>query len=193
MSTTKPRQPPETGREFGSGDRQLTEDEIFELLSCRRRRYALHYLKQQRERVDIGTLSEQIAAWENDRTTEGVRSDERKNVYTSLRQFHLPKMADTEVVEFDSRAGTVELSDQAADLDIYLDVVDGRDLPWSLYYTGMAGLFGLLLAGVHLEVGPLAALLVDGVAGLFVVTILFFSLVHTYTNYHMRLGSGGPT
>jgi hypothetical protein len=92
------------------------------------------------------------------------------------------------VVHFDKREGRVELTEQAADLDIYLDVVSGYDVPWSLYYTAIAVAFGTLLGAVHLGLGPLADVSVAMVSGLFVVTVFVFSLLHTYTNKQMRLG-----
>mgnify|MGYP006926894371 FL=1 len=98
-------------------------------------------------------------------------------------------MAEMGVVRFDEREGRIRLSEQAADLDIYLDVVSGYDVPWSLYYTAISVVFGTLLAGVHLAVGPLAGGSVTTVAALFAVTVFVFSLLHTYTNMQMRLGS----
>lgn len=195
MSTTRPTRTEgveDGGNEHGEGEaqnQQLTMDEIFEILSCKRRRHVLHHLKQQQGTSDLGTLAEHIAGWENDKVPAQVRSNERKNVYTALRQFHLPKMDEKGVVEFDSRAGTVELSEQAADIDIYLDVVSGYDVPWSLYYTSISVIFGCLLVAVHLSIGPLARVTVMTVTTLFLVTVIVFSLIHTYTNRKMRIGS----
>jgi len=197
MSTTRPPQAqhggkraPDPDEEGGEAEpRHLSRGEIFEMLSSNRRRYVLRHLKRKRGPADLGELAERVASWENDKPLEAVRSTERKNAYTALRQFHLPKMAEMGVVRFDEREGRIRLSEQAADLDIYLDVVSGYDVPWSLYYTAISVVFGTLLVGVHLAVGPLAGGSVTTVAGLFAVTVLVFSLLHTYTNMQMRLGS----
>jgi len=197
MSTTGPTPLQSSGKPLDAGDdedsesedQRLSRSEIFTMLSSNRRRYVLHYLKQKQDSVELGELAEQIAGWENDKPPQEVRSTERKNAYTALRQFHLPKMAEKGIVQFDKRKGDVELSEQAADLDIYLDVVSGYDVPWSLYYTAISIAFGTLLAGSHLAFGPLADVSVLTVSALFVVATLIFSLVHTYTNHQMRIGS----
>lgn len=169
--------------------RQLSQSEIFEMLSSNRRRYVVHYLKQEQGPAELGALAEQVACREHDKSLGELRSSERKNTYTALRQFHLPKMAEKGVVHFDKRQGSVELSEQAAALDIYLDVVSGYDVPWSLYYTTISVVFGTLLFSVHSAFGPLADVSVTTVSALFVVTIFIFSLLHTYTNRQMRIGS----
>jgi hypothetical protein len=198
MSKTRPTQgqsgdeetpDPETDVGSESERRQLSQNEIFEMLSSNRRRYVLHHLKRKQGPAELGELAEQIASRENNKPLEEVRSTERKNAYTALRQFHLPKMADKGVVRFDKRKGTVELSEQAADLDIYLDVVSGYDVPWSLYYTAISIAFATLLVCVNFAFGPFAEVSVAMVAALFVVTIFLFSLLHTYTNKQMRIGS----
>lgn len=70
----------------------LTEDELFELLSNRRRRYILHELMRADCRLDIGSLSQEIAACEDEVDLQEVSSSDRKRVYTALHQSHLPKM-----------------------------------------------------------------------------------------------------
>ena len=98
-------------------------------------------------------------------------------------------MAEKGVVQFDEREGIVELSEKAEDIDIYLDVVSGHNVPWSLYYTAISIVFGTLLISVHLAFGPLADISMTTVSALFVVTIFIFSLLHTHTNKQMRIGS----
>ena len=77
----------------------LSRDESFDLLSNHRRRYALYCLRQEENRATLGELADKIAAWENDIETDAVSYDERKRVYTSLQQVHLPRMDDLDVVE----------------------------------------------------------------------------------------------
>lgn len=170
----------------------LTQDECFDLLSNYRRRCALHYLEQHGE-ATISDLSEQVAAWEYEISPDDVSYDERKRVYTSLQQVHLPRMDEVGVVEFDSDRGTVETGPAAEELDIYLDVVSGRDVPWSVLYVVMAlanaGLFAGGLAGVTL-LGRIAPL---GWAVFAVTTFLVASLAHAYLAWtEMRLGTGEP-
>lgn len=177
--------------ERGEANDGIDHDETFGLLSNHRRRYALHHLRQREERTDLGTLAEQIAAWENETSVRDVSATERKRVYTSLQQIHLPRMDEAGVVEFDDRAGTVELGPTAENLDFYLEVVEGRDVPWSQYYLGLAAVNVAVVAGGLLG-GPLA-FVSSGAAGAFAVTTLAISaLVHAYYGRtEMHLGSGG--
>ncbi|QSG10748.1 putative trancriptional regulator, ArsR family [Halapricum desulfuricans] len=173
----------------GSPEAELSRDDAFEILSNRRRRFALHHLQHNGERAELGELSEHVAAWENDSGVQEISASERKRVYTSLQQFHLPKMDDKGVVEFDDREGVVELTAAAEQMDVYLEVVEGNDVPWSQYYLGLAAVnLGLLVAATA-GTYPLR-LVPDAGWGLFVATTFLVSaLVHTYySRTEMRLG-----
>jgi len=168
----------------------LSRNEAFELLSNERRRYAIHYIKQSGGPVELGALSERVAAWENETSINEVSSDERKCVYTSLQQFHLPKMAEEEVIEFDDRQGTVALSARAEDLDVYLEVVDGWDIPWSEYYLGLAAVNLALVVSSVSSIYPISMLSSASWAVFAAVTFLVSALLHTYFSTEMRLGQG---
>lgn len=179
--------PEQTEEESG----ELSQDDRFDLLSNHRRRYALHYIKHNGDRATLGELSDQIAAWENEIELEEVGYDERKRVYTSLQQVHLPRMDETGVVEFDDREGAVEIGPAAADLDVYLEVVEGRDVPWSGFYLGLSGLDLLVLAAYAVGVPVVSAVPAIGLAVFVVTTFLVASLAHLYvTRTEMRLGEG---
>ena len=47
--------------------RELGLDQLFEVLQNQRRRYVLNYLREHEEVTTLSDLSEQIAAWENDK------------------------------------------------------------------------------------------------------------------------------
>ncbi|WP_227353391.1 DUF7344 domain-containing protein [Haladaptatus salinisoli] len=132
--------------ESSSGSRTLSRDVAFEILTNARRRYALAYLRSQADAVSIGELAEEVAAWEHDTTTELVSSKERKSVYTSLYQTHLPKMADAGVVEYDRQRGVVRLRDTADELDDYLSPAAEKP-NWSGYYLALAVVTGIAVSG----------------------------------------------
>jgi len=95
------------------------KDRIFEALSNPRRREALRYLRLNGgdETVLIRTLSERIAAWENGVSPVDVTYKQRKRVYTSLYQSHLPKLHRDGFVEYDADRGTVKLTQKAEQLE----------------------------------------------------------------------------
>jgi len=169
----------------------LARDDVYEVLSNRRRRFVLHYLRGNGPRAALGTIAEHVAAWENDIDIADVGSDARKNVYTSLQQFHLPKMEELNLVRFDQRAGEVELTDEADSVDVYLEVVEGHDVPWSLYYLGIGGLTGAVTLGHALGLPVLSGLTEVGCAAFTVAAIGALALIHTYYTRTMRLGTDG--
>jgi DNA-binding transcriptional ArsR family regulator len=175
-----------------SGDGTLSKDVLFDILSNPRRRHALHYLKQQRRPVRVGEIAETLAAWEKGTAPEYVSSRERKRVYTSLYQAHLPKMHRAGVVDYDRDRGYVELAGSADALRIHLEVVERNDIPWSVFYLGLAGLFAGITAALWLDVFPFG-LLSELVWMTAVVGVLLgCAAVNTYLDRRSRLGAEGP-
>lgn len=180
-----------TGR---GGTGRVKENELFEVLANRRRRYALHALKRDaygtEETIDLGSLAEQVAAWENEVDLQEVSYEERKRVYTALQQSHLPKMDEAGIVSFNKDRGLVEPTPAMEDVEIYMDVIHGNEIPWSEYYLGLSAVSTALYGAVWLGVYPFT-LLPDLSWGVFiVVAFLVSALAHRYHTSEMRLGTG---
>jgi hypothetical protein len=142
----------------GSHAADLPHDVVFSVLSNRRRRFVIHYLKWADEAATVRALSRQVAAWENDVAVAELDYRQRKRVYTSLHQTHLPKLDAVGIVEYDADRGTVALAAGATALDVYLEVVRDDEIPWSVYYLGL-GLLSTLLGGlVWAGIAPFSAL-----------------------------------
>lgn len=190
MSATKD----PAGQSFVEEGETMTHDDCFDLLSNHRRRFTLHYLQQAENGTELGELAEQVAAWENETPREEISYDQRKRVYTSLQQVHLPRMDDAGVVEFDDREGTVTMGPTADEIEIYMEVVSGRKIPWSLFYTGLAVVNFAVIGLVALGVPGLGLVSGGGTAVFVATTFLVTSLAHLYiTRTEMRLGaSDGP-
>jgi DNA-binding transcriptional ArsR family regulator len=179
MSTTQPRSAGSGGPK--SSELTIDRDDLFHILRNQRRRFALHHLKHREQAVDVGSLATQIAAWENEVPVEQVTSKQRRRVYNALQQTHVPELEETGVVEVDRRE--VALTDRAEELDIYLEVVPGQDIPWSEYYLALGGVSLAFLVAVWVGVGPFA--LVPGAAAGVFVTVAF--LVSACANgYYQR-------
>lgn len=156
---------------------RLSRDEVFNLLRNSRRRTALQYLLERDRKATRSELAEHIAAVENEVTTAELNSAQRKRVYVSLYQNHLPKMDEYGVIRYDAREGTAELTSEARVLAHYLDtdIGESESNRWERYYP----LFGLL-GGISLVVTSLDRLFVlplDVVAGVFVLLVLLVSIV----------------
>ena len=157
---------------------ELPLDQTFEILKNSRRRETLRFLKSNGGETTLSEVAEHIAAIENDTTVRAITSAQRKRVYVGLYQCHLPKMDDTDVVDFDQNRGTIKLGPNAAQLDTYLE--DSEERPWHRLYLSVAVLGGLLFGlgtagGAQFGLTPTVVLLVlligiSAVAGWHTVT-----------------------
>jgi len=170
----------------------LPSDAIYDALADKRRRYALHYLKQRSEPVTVRELSEQVAAWENEKPTGELASQERKRVYIALYQSHLSTLHGEGLVDYDEDAGTVTLTDAFAGSDLYLEVVPQESVPWSLFYLGLAAANAVVIGLAWGEVAPFDVLPGLGWAVVVLVTFGVSAFVQTYSNRRMRFGDDGP-
>jgi DNA-binding transcriptional ArsR family regulator len=190
VSATKPQSveaSPETASAGAAESGSIDRDELFHILRNQRRRFALHHLKHRDESVDVGNLATQVAAWENEISVEEVTSKQRRRVYNALQQTHVPELEESGVVEVERRE--IELTERADELDIYLEVVPGADIPWSEYYLALGGVSLAVLVAVALGVGPFAALSGVGV-GIFAVVAFLVSAAANYYYQHESLLGG---
>lgn len=170
----------------------LSTEDVYQVLSNRRRRYAIHYLKQVDDQVDVSTLAEQVAAWENDKPISELDSQERKRVYISLYQSHLPTLQKRGLVAYDEDRGTVELTEPIANADVYLEVVAGQNVPWSYFYLGLSLVSALLLALAYYEVGVLGNVSPFAVGGAIALLFAISAVFQTIQTGRMQLGDEGP-
>lgn len=131
----------------------VQRDELFKLLGNERRRYVIQFLRQQDgESVTLGNLATYVAAQENNIRAEDVTQRQRKRVYTSLQQTHLPRMDEVSAVTFDKERGTIIPSDTLTKFTLYLDVVSANDIPESVVYLSTAALSVTILLAVLADV-----------------------------------------
>lgn len=168
----------------------LPRGEIFDVLSNERRQCVLHYLKEQGDRpVELGELVDHVAAWENDTSLDQVGSAERKRVYTALRQSHLPRLEEAGIVAYDDHDGTVELTDDAREVQLYLEFVPVDHIPWSEYYLALSLVCAALLTVTWAGVYPFGDLSALGLGTIIVALFTVSSVVHTYESATNRIGS----
>ena len=163
------------------------------MLSNARRRYVLHYLKQRNGAgpVSLRELVDQVAAWEFNTTIDQLESSDRKSVYTSLKQTHLPRLDEFGIINYNESRGHVELTEQADEVQLYLEYVPADDITWSQYYLGLSGLCAFLVAAVWLDVPLLGALSWAMLAIAFVGMFIVSSFIHMYMLQRNRLGQPG--
>ncbi|AGB37578.1 DUF7344 domain-containing protein [Natronococcus occultus] len=104
-------------------------DLIFDLLSSRRRRYALYYLSERTDGVaGVDELADGIVRLENE-TGHGETdaAQHRRAVRAELQHSHLPKLADTSLLEHDPRSDTVRYWSQPS-LEEWLEHAKHKEL-----------------------------------------------------------------
>ncbi|RQG91217.1 hypothetical protein EA462_04295 [Natrarchaeobius halalkaliphilus] len=103
----------ETKRESATLRAEMTPslDLVFDLLSNRRRRYALYCLYDQPDdAATIEDVTETVVSLETRDTGPEPRSEideQKRQIRTELQHVHLPKLENAGVLEHDQRSGTV--------------------------------------------------------------------------------------
>ena len=157
----------EAEAEAEPGAEALSEATVFEVLSSPRRRYLLYYLRTVGGTAELNECARQIAAWENEIDIESVERQQRKRVYVSLYQSHVPRLAEAGVVAYDADAGVVALADGAETIEGFL--ADSREPTrrWATYYlaaaAGSAVLVGTAVLGLFDLSGLVVAVVITGV------------------------------
>lgn len=158
---------------------ELPLDQVFDALSKARRRRTLRYLHERDERVSLSDLAEHVAAIENGTDTDKLGSQERKRVYVSLYQCHLPKLDDLDVVEYDGNRGHAELGPAATQLMSYLEDDEGGEPRSVTHYGGFALVSALATTSAAL-VGAVSALVAGGLFGAICIGLAGMAAVHGF-------------
>lgn len=157
-------------------DRTLDRDLVFTLLKNERRRAVLSFLADRPE-TTLSDLADRIAAAENDTTPDQLSSSERKRVYISLYQNHLPKLADAEVIEYDQSRGDVRRLESAERLQGYLDRLDSDTAESGVGTVHVAGCVVAVLSLVGTLVTPGLGAVWALVAGATLLTVTLYEQV----------------
>ena len=164
---------------------EISTDIVFEILSNTRRRMVLYYLRESGGSATVQELAEQIAALENDVEVEDLQSQQRKRVYVSLYQTHIPKLESTGIIEYDDSRGIVYLTDRAMEIDTYLTPTTESTYPWQVHYLVLAGIGGLLFvlssAGV-----PVIAAIPTLALGIALMVAFALSAIAQYWQYKQQ-------
>lgn len=166
-----------------SSEQSLSQDTIFDILSSSRRRYVLYYLRQAEGPVELTALADHVAAWENQTEIENLTDREKKRVYVSIYQTHIPKLDQAGVVSWDRDTGTVSLSDEAYRIEDYLHE-PSQQIAWYKVFLAYAAVSFILLALVVANVGIFGAI-PEVIAAMVVVGFLAISAIQ-YLYYRRR-------
>lgn len=167
----------------------ITPDDIFDVLSSPRRRYVLYHLRRNGP-TDLMDLTEAVASWEYEIDPDELTSQQRKRVYVSLYQTHIPKMDALEIIDYDQDSGVIELTSRAAAVDRYLTTEDTGGPRWQLAYLGMGMASVLLLATVVFDLSVFA--LIPDFLAIIGIVIGFSVIAIAHFRYQRRAGNHLP-
>ncbi|WP_321113007.1 DUF7344 domain-containing protein [Halorussus salinisoli] len=113
----------------GRAVRTPSFDTLFGLLAESRRRYALYALIGTQDGLaDVEALADEVAMWEARTEDERITDAARQEVADELRETHLPKLAEADIVEFDARSDVVRYWRQPT-LEEYLEHTHYKEFP----------------------------------------------------------------
>lgn len=111
--------------------------DVYTALSSPRRRMILYLLHEEDDVEDLDSLATHIAAREHDSTTLAVTGEQRRRVYISLYQTHLPQLVGEGYITHDTQTGQITpngwtrglipLMDELAHLDAERPTSEGDD------------------------------------------------------------------
>ena len=97
-------------------------DEIFDILSSERRRYAIYYLHEQNGPVAVEELANIISKWEDDPPTQDSSWDEINKLQIDLIHNQLPKTAEVEFVQYHPEQGTIQVEGTSPETDAIITI-----------------------------------------------------------------------
>jgi len=156
---------------------------LFTILGNHRRRYVLYACNRANGDTTLSEIAEQVAAWEYDKPIEQLTATERKRIYSSIQQHHLSKLEDAGLLRIEN--DQIEPTDKARNLDVYLEVVPEKNIPWAAYYLGLAGVGAGAFALAQLGWLP-EPVSVPVVFGLFVALLGASALAHFWKSSRMK-------
>jgi hypothetical protein len=165
----------------------LSKGEIFEVLQNKRRRYVIQYLRRHGGPVELGELADYVASWEYECPRNNVSSKQRKRVYTTLQQTHLPKMDKAGIVAYDSDEGLIQTTPQTEDLTVYLEIVPGGEFPWREFYLSFGAVSLAIVTTLWAEVFPFTLVSPLVWATLFAGILTAAAAYHTLSGRTMTL------
>ena len=171
----------------GESDEGLSNEEIFDVLQNERRRHVLQYLREHGGPVSLGDLADHVAAAEYDCQTDDVTSAQRKRVYTTLQQSHLPQMDEVGIVEYDSDDGVITTTDQTKELTVYLEIVPQGEFPWREYYLSFGAISLAIVTVLWVGVYPFTLMPPLVWATLFAVVLTASAVYHSLVAREMTL------
>lgn len=163
----------------GQRSRELSREDIFDILSNERRRYVLEYVEREEDEcIHLHELVDVVTAAEA--TTDGngysEPSNVRSSVYSALVQTHLPAMDEAGIIDYDEDEQLVQTTDQTREVHRYMEYLPGHEIRWVDFYFALSALFAGIVVLTWLSVPPFGSLAGIWVAAVIVIAFLGSSI-----------------
>lgn len=168
---------------------RLSQDEVYHLLSNPRRRFIISHLRDT-ESVGLQELASTVAAWENDTSPEQLTDQQKKRVYVSLYQTHIPKLEDAGIITYDDETSQIYLQDNVEQLERYLPESEDAGRDWRRIYLGLAAVGTVFYVLVTFDVPPFDAVS-GGLAGALVLAAVAAVVGAQYLSERTQFGGDG--
>lgn len=157
----------------------ISQEAVFSTLSSQRRRLILRHLFATPGAVSVRDLTTAVAAAENGVDESELTYKQRKRVYTSLHQTHLPKLRNVGLIEYDSNPGIVELTDGSTVVEPFFGNSTTRR--WCDYYLALGLGLTTLAIVAWADIAMFATIPDIVVGGLAAVAVLTVASWHAIT------------
>lgn len=98
-------------------------DALFDVLSDSRRRFVIVYLHEKSRQLPLRDVAWELASRVRGDESSDVPAADVKAVHLSLYHVHVPKMAETGLVEFDRERNAVRLAEDSGQLTALANVL----------------------------------------------------------------------
>jgi hypothetical protein len=167
-----------------------SRDTLFEVLSNSRRRYILSRVRVADGPVELSEIAREIGAREHQVSPAALDQTDKKRVYVSLYQTHLPKLESVGLVAYDEDSKSVSVTDRTGEIDRVLGTVPPA-YRWYRVNGALSVLSGTVLTGSAFDISVLATL-PPLEAGLGVVTAIIGATILQALDWTRRADARPP-
>lgn len=127
---------------------EIDRNTLFQILSNERRRIIIYILREEGT-IDITELTDRVASIHSNEPIDKLNQNTINATYVSLRQTHLRKLEEYNLVEYDKERGIVKATDRL--LNLSLDVVVSKN-PSSRILDFVKGVVGVIAIVIVISV-----------------------------------------
>lgn len=114
---------PKVARAIGA----TQSDEVFEALAHDRRRHAFYVIRDAAARISLTDLAIAVARRTSDETEQGVDCEKVEQIRRTLYHWHVPKLAEAGLAEYDTDQNMVEPTERITRVDDVAELLAPHD------------------------------------------------------------------